>query len=452
MRVLVVTNLYPPQELGGYGRSIADFVWGLQQRGHQLQVLSSDAPYLNPPGCTEVSVGPSGEPVHRGLRLKGTYEGGVKPLADPGARAAIDAANAAVLRSWLARGWDGVLLGNLDLFGIELLQVALEAAIPVLHHVGFVSPPFAPQQMPAVPHYRLLAASAAVRQGLVAAGLPASGAPVVYPGARCELFGPAATGRPSAVASAAALAAAGHPWGTPANPLKLGFAGLLMGSKGAHTVVEALIALHRQGMALQASLAGGSFQTGYREQLEAQLAAAGLAGVVVGGGVVRFVGQLQRPQLARFWALQQVGVFASIHPEAFGIVGAEIMASGAALLTTGVGGAAELIEPGVSGLRFEPGNATSLVEALRQLLADPGLLVRLAAAGEQRARACFSVQTAAAQLEQLFAAQTPGEAAGGNAAAATDAAAPGPHKWDTPTGNSSAPRPEQNRDQAPVVF
>jgi glycosyltransferase involved in cell wall biosynthesis len=102
--------------------------------------------------------------------------------------------------------------------------------------------------------------------------------------------------------------------------------------------------------------------------------------------------------------LQQVGVFASIHPEAFGIVGAEIMASGAALLTTGVGGAAELIEPGVSGLRFEPGNAASLVAALQQLLADPPLLARLAAAGAQRARERFSVQAAAAQLEALMAA------------------------------------------------
>ncbi|MEB3234842.1 MAG: glycosyltransferase family 4 protein [Cyanobacteriota bacterium] len=393
MRLLVVTNLYPPQELGGYGRSIADFAWGLQQRGHQLQVLSNDAPYLGPGGAT----GPSGEPVARGLQLKGHYQGGVHPLTDPATRAAVDQANAALLRSWLARGWDGVLLGNLDLFGIELLPVLLEAGIPVLHHVGFVSPPFAPQQMPAAPHYRLLAASVAVRQGLVSAGLPVAQAPVVYPGARCELFGPAASGRLSPVASAAALAAAGHPWGSPANPLKLGFAGLLMGSKGAHTVVEALIALHRQGVALQASLAGDSFQAGYREQLEAMLAQAGLA------GAVRFVGQLQRPQLARFWALQQVGVFASIHPEAFGIVGAEIMASGAALLTTGVGGAAELIEPGISGLRFEPGNAASLVEALQQLLADPALLQRLARAGEQRARAHFSVQTAAAQLENLFA-------------------------------------------------
>ena len=43
MNILVVTNLYP-QELGGYGRSMADFVWGLRERGHNIQVLSSDAP------------------------------------------------------------------------------------------------------------------------------------------------------------------------------------------------------------------------------------------------------------------------------------------------------------------------------------------------------------------------------------------------------------------------
>ena len=60
MRFLLITNLYPPQELGGYGRCMADFAWGLQQRGHSIQVLSSDAPYLGP-DCS----GPSGEPVDR---------------------------------------------------------------------------------------------------------------------------------------------------------------------------------------------------------------------------------------------------------------------------------------------------------------------------------------------------------------------------------------------------
>jgi glycogen(starch) synthase len=219
----------------------------------------------------------------------------------------------------------------------------------------------------------------------------------VYPGARTELFGPqGTTGRTSAIADAMAQLAAGYPLGTAANPLKLGFAGLLMGSKGAHTVVQALIALHRQGVSVQANFAGGSFQPGYRQQLEAWLEAAGMA------DLVGFVGQLDRPQLARFWSLHQVGVFASTFPEAFGIVAAELMASGVALITSGVGGAAELIEPELSGLRFEPGNPESLTAALLRLVADPSLLMRLASAGQQRARVHFSVQAASEQLEALF--------------------------------------------------
>ena len=396
MRLLVVTNLYPPQELGGYGRSIADFVWGLQRRGHQLQVLSSDAPYLHAASRLDAAVGPSGEPVARQLQLKGSYQGGVQLLQDSVACASVDHRNSAVLRGWLAQGWDGVLVGNLDLLGPELLPELLRPGIPVLHHVGFVVPPFAPWQMPAEPHYTLVAASQAVRHSLVAAGLPAANAPVVYPGARTELFGSAATGRSSEVAAARALVTAGHPLGSPANPLKVGFAGLLMGSKGAHTVVQALAALHGKGVAVQACFAGGSFQAGYREQMEDLLDSAGMA------GLVRFVGQLDRPRLARFWALHQVGVFASTYPEAFGIAGAEVMASGLVLLTTGVGGAAELIEPGTSGLGFQPGNPASLVAAMQQLLADPLLLVRLAAAGQERAQALFSLTSTAEQLERVF--------------------------------------------------
>ena len=105
-------------------------------------------------------------------------------------------------------------------------------------------------------------------------------------------------------------------------PLKVCFAGLLMGSKGAHTLIESLIQLHQQGLSVQASLAGDSFQSGYREQMEQALKQHNLE------GAVNFVGQLGRPALARFYALHHVGVFPSIHPEAFGIVAAETMASG----------------------------------------------------------------------------------------------------------------------------
>ena len=383
MNLLVVTNLYPPQELGGYGRSIADFVWGMQERGHNIQVLTSDAPHLG----ANSGHGPSGETVDRRLQLKGSYEGGVRALQDPLKRQEIDMANTALISSWIkSQQWDGILLGNLDLLGPELLPPLLKASCIVQHHVGFVHAPFPPSAWPSSDRYRLVAASGAVRSALVEAGLPASTASVVYPGVRDELFGIDRVCMPTPL----------DPDGSRQRPLKVCFAGLLMGSKGAHTLVEALIQLKNKGLSVQASLAGDSFQMGYREHLEQSLKQHNL------DGAVQFVGQLKRQALARFYALHHVGVFPSIHPEAFGIVAAEMMASGLAVVSSGVGGAGELIEDGRTGLRFMPGNSQDLARCLMRLASDVALLHDLRQAGQHEARQRFSVQASVSGLEAGF--------------------------------------------------
>ena len=148
-----------------------------------------------------------------------------------------------------------------------------------------------------------------------------------------------------------------------------------MGSKGAHTLIEALIQLQQQGLSVQASLAGDSFQSGYREQLEQWLKQHNL------DGAVQFVGQLGRQALARFYALHHVGVFPSIHPEAFGIVAAEMMASGLVVVSSGVGGAGELIEDGRTGLLFNAGDSQDLARCLMRLISDSTLLIKLRQAG-----------------------------------------------------------------------
>ena len=86
MRLLLITNLYPPQELGGYGRCMADFCWGLKQRGHQLQVICNDANYLGSSSRT----GPSGEPVARELLLKGDFSNGVHLMQGASEQHAVD--------------------------------------------------------------------------------------------------------------------------------------------------------------------------------------------------------------------------------------------------------------------------------------------------------------------------------------------------------------------------
>ena len=388
MNILVVTNLYPPQELGGYGRSMADFVWGLRERGHNIQVLSSDAPHLG----DSSSLGPSGEAVDRRLKLKGSYEGGVRPLQDPQQRQTIDQANTSLIRYWLNyQHWDGILLGNLDLLGPELLPALLEAPCVVQHHVGFVHAPFPPSAWPSSNRYRLVAASAAVRSALVEAGLPASTASVVYPGVRYELFGVDRVGMPTPLT----------PDGSRQRPLKVCFAGLLMGSKGAHTLIDALIQLEQQGLSVQASLAGDSFQSGYRERLEQLLKEHNL------DGTVQFVGQLGRRALARFYALHHVGVFPSIHPEAFGIVAAVMMSSGLVVVSSGVGVAGELIDDGRTGLRFIAGDSTGLAHCLMRLARDVRLLRELRQAGQKEVKQRFSVVASSAALEAGFNLNTP---------------------------------------------
>ena len=142
-------------------------------------------------------------------------------------------------------------------------------------------------------------------------------------------------------------------------------------------------------------LAGNTFQTEYAKQLREYCTNHNL------NEQVDFLPQLDRQQLARFFQLNHVCVFPSLHPEAFGIVAAEAMASGLALVSTGVGGASELFENGISGLRYPAGDSTALAERLEMLAFDPALLLSLQQAGEQRVRHHFSVDASVHQLEAL---------------------------------------------------
>ena len=87
---------------------------------------------------------------------------------------------------------------------------------------------------------------------------------------------------------------------------------------------------------------------------------------------------------------------------AIGIVAVEAMASGLALVSSAVGGAAVVFEDGKSGLSFEAGNSTSLAAQLERLWRDPALLEKLQNNGEKRARERFSVQRSAEDLETLL--------------------------------------------------
>ena len=169
-----------------------------------------------------------------------------------------------------------------------------------------------------------------------------------------------------------------------------------MVSKGPHTLLEAVLQLKQRGLEVHAMLAGGAFQKDYVESY------ALFVKITISIHEIDFLPQLNRQQLARFFQLQHVCVFPSMHPEAFGIVAAEAMASGLALVSTGVGGASEVFENEISGLRYPAGDSTALAKQLERLATRSYFASSTSKAGEERVRTQFSVTASARQLEKIL--------------------------------------------------
>jgi glycosyltransferase involved in cell wall biosynthesis len=88
--------------------------------------------------------------------------------------------------------------------------------------------------------------------------------------------------------------------------------------------------------------------------------------------------------------------------EACGRVVLEAMASSRAVLGTRTGGTPELIEDGVTGILFTPGNVEELAAHIDSLCADPGRAGAMGRAGRARACAEFSIDTAARSMEKIY--------------------------------------------------
>lgn len=105
-------------------------------------------------------------------------------------------------------------------------------------------------------------------------------------------------------------------------------------------------------------------------------------------------------QIMGAYAAAAVVVVPSRWAEPQGLVAIEAMASGTPVVASAVGGLAELVEPGVSGVLVPPGDAAALATALDGLLADPATRARMGQAGRVRAMGF----TASAVVPQVVAA------------------------------------------------
>lgn len=97
-----------------------------------------------------------------------------------------------------------------------------------------------------------------------------------------------------------------------------------------------------------------------------------------------------------------VVVHASTQPEPFGLVIAEAMACGRAVVVSAAGGAGEIVAPGHDALAVDPGDAEGLSRAIHRLVADPVLRARLARAGRETALRRFDRTRLAAEVAPVY--------------------------------------------------
>ena len=116
-------------------------------------------------------------------------------------------------------------------------------------------------------------------------------------------------------------------------------------------------------------------------------------------GNVRLLGQ--RKDIARLLAVSDVFLLTSIS-EGIPLTLIEAMAAGVPVVSTNVGGVAEVIEDGVTGLLAPSGNDEALAEHVLRLSVDEGLRRRMAECGRRRAAETFSEGRMQADYLRLY--------------------------------------------------
>jgi glycosyltransferase involved in cell wall biosynthesis len=185
----------------------------------------------------------------------------------------------------------------------------------------------------------------------------------------------------------------------PAGALRVGLVATFARWKGHAVFLQAIAKLAAAGAPLRAYVVGGPvYDTrGSQHALDELASLARALGIA---DRVGFAGFVTEP--AQALRALDVVVHASTEPEPFGMVVAEAMACGRALVTSASGGAAELVRDGVDALRHPPGDSDRLAACLERLASDPALRRRLGEEARAAAVDRFDARRMADQFAALY--------------------------------------------------
>lgn len=174
-------------------------------------------------------------------------------------------------------------------------------------------------------------------------------------------------------------------------PIKLLYAGNLFEHKGVHTLVQAFAILNAESKNGRAELTIlGSGHPDYERRLHEMVERGGLK--------VTFRPKVPRSQIASILGEHDIFVLPSLY-EPLARMLQEAMATGLAVVGTDAWGTREALKDGVNGLLFTPGYADQLAAQLNRLIDDPELRRRLGTAAQQTVLEYFTLERMAKDTE-----------------------------------------------------
>ncbi|HEX7972830.1 MAG TPA: glycosyltransferase family 4 protein [Anaerolineales bacterium] len=409
MRLLFLTNFYPPGGRGGYEQWCQETALGLLEAGHRVDVLTSrvDLPEAAQPDPAW---------VHRDLHMEMEFASFVHGLRFFTSREAREQENLASLQKMVSEVEPDLILvwgmwnlpRSLPALAEQLLpdKVVYYLAdywptLPSQHEFYWQAPaqnwatripkgllkPVAQrilngEQPPALQFRRVIFPSAFLRDETLRLGVPVKESVVIYGGVDTRPF------IEHGIHNPVGRLAPDH------KGLSLLYAGRISPEKGVETAIQAMQELVcRRGVQNVRLEIVGDGERGYILRLRQMVQEAQLEGCIT------FSGPASKDEMPGLYHRFDAFLFPSIWQEPFGRVVVEALASGVVVIGTATGGAAEILEKGENALTFAPGDAAGLANQVVHLIEQPELRLRLIQNGQRVARKKFDISRMTAEIE-----------------------------------------------------
>lgn len=402
MRILYLTNFYPPLRAGGYPQLAKEVASVLEARGHQVGVLTSNYDSQQAP--------PDEENVYRLLHLEGdlNYYRPFDFLLSWSRKQAenkqyfeqvVEKFAPDVIVVWSLWALSMVLAVQAEDLMREKVAYYLAGHWPIevsMHrkywetparHLIFRIPKrvlawLAAQRLAGlldktVEMKHVMCVSAGLKQSLLDSGLPIDHARIVYNGIDLGQF--------SQAASKASFTR---------GSLKLLYAGQIVDHKGVHTALSSFKELvHNYGVNTVHLTILGTGHPQYIASLRQFTATHNLQTRVT------FRDSVPRSEMPQVLSQHDVLLFPSIYAEPLARIVMEAMAMGLVVIGTTTGGTGELLVEGKTGLTFPPEDVKALSDQLIRLAEDRRLGDHLIEAGRRAIEQRFTLDRMVEQLE-----------------------------------------------------